>query len=104
MSSAEVARLRRKLLAQPGITRLPVCGACQREVQPREFGREYCKACEAERAEVSAYWQAQIDATLADEPSPPAEPMFGSAEAEKPFLPAGRLNHADHDRDVPPLW
>jgi hypothetical protein len=80
------AAFRRKLVAQPGLTALPVCGACGREVQPRDFGREHCKACEAERAEASAYWQAQIDATLADEPPPPTEPMFDSADAGKPFL------------------
>ena len=81
------AAFRRKLLAQPGITVLPVCAACQRQVQPRGFGRERCKPCEAERAEVSAYWQGQIDATLADEPPPPTEPMFGSDAAAMPFLP-----------------
>jgi hypothetical protein len=81
------AAFRRAIAAQPGLSPLPVCGACQRQVQPRDFGREHCKACEAERAEASAYFQAQIDATLANEPSPPAEPMFGSDAAAKPFLP-----------------
>jgi hypothetical protein len=80
-------RLGRELLQRPGFTRLPVCGACGRETEPRNFGREFCKPCEGERAEVSAYWQAQIEATLAGEPSPPAEPMFGSEAAAKPFLP-----------------
>jgi hypothetical protein len=81
-----VARFRRELLERPGFTRRPVCGAWQREVLPRDFGREFCKACEPERGEVSAYWQAQIDATLANEPSATAEPMFGGAAAERPFL------------------
>lgn len=81
------ARLQRRLLQESGITALPVCGACGRETEPRNFGREHCKPCEAERAEASAYFQAQLDATLANEPAPPAEPMFGSADAAKPFLP-----------------
>jgi hypothetical protein len=84
---ALAARLRRELLRRPGFTTLPTCGACQRQVQPQDFGREVCKACEAECAEASAYFQAELDATLADEPSPPAEPMFGSDDAAKPFLP-----------------
>ena len=88
--SAFVERLRRELLQRPGFTRLPVCGACGRETEPRNFGREHCKRCELERAEASVYFHGLLDATLADaladEPSPPAEPMFGSAEAERPFL------------------
>lgn len=90
MSASRVpisAAFRRKLLAKPGITKLPVCDACQREVQPRDFGHEFCRACEAERAEAAVYFQAQLDATLSDVPVPPAEPMFGSAEAAQPFLP-----------------
>ncbi len=83
----DLAAFRRRLLAEPGITPRPVCGACRREVEPRDFGREYCQPCEAERAEVSAYWQAQIEATQADEPVPPSEPMFDSEDAAKPFLP-----------------
>jgi hypothetical protein len=78
------AAFRRKLLAQPGITGLPVCGACGREVQPRDFGREHCKACEAERAEASDYFQAELDATLADAPIPPASPMFDHDDG-RPF-------------------
>jgi hypothetical protein len=81
------AVFRRKLLAQPGIGALPVCGACNKQVRPRDFGREFCKACEAERAEVADYWQAQIDATLTNEPTRPAEPMLGSEEAGRPFFP-----------------
>jgi hypothetical protein len=80
------AAFRRAIAAQPGLSPLPVCGACQRQVQPRDFGREHCKACEAERAEAAIYFQAQLDATLADAPTPPTEPMFGSDEAARPFL------------------
>lgn len=58
------AVLRRKLLAQPGITALPVCGACGAETTARNWGREFCRACEAERAEVSAEWDAQRDAEI----------------------------------------
>ena len=84
-----IREIRRRLLAQPSITAKPVCGACGREVQPRDFGREHCKACEAERAAVSEAWEAERYA----EANPgaafplPSELMFGSDEAAKPFLP-----------------
>ncbi len=79
---------RRRLLAQPGITPLPTCAACQRQVQPKDFGREYCRRCEAERAEASVYFQAQLDATLNPEPPTPEFPIFGGPEAARPFLPS----------------
>ena len=85
--SAFVERLRRELLQRPGITRLPICEGCQREVPPRAMQAGLCPRCKVERDEASDYWQAQIYATLADEPSPPAEPMFASDDAAKPFLP-----------------
>ena len=80
------AKLRRALLAK-GFTVLPTCEMCQREVPPEAIQAGLCPNCKVERDEASAYWQAQLDATLADVPSSPSEPMFGSAEAGKPFLP-----------------
>ncbi len=82
------AAFRRKLLAQPSISALPVCGACGRETEPRNFGRQYCKPCEAERAAVSAEWDREQWALTHPNASfpRPADPMFGGAEAEKPFL------------------
>jgi hypothetical protein len=79
-----IREIRRALLAQPGITALPVCGACQREVQPRDFGREFCKPCEAERTEASVYFQAQLDATLGHESPAPEYPMFDHDDG-RPF-------------------
>ena len=83
------ARLRRELLQRPGFTRLPVCGACGRETEPRSFGREFCRPCEAERAAVSEAWEAERWAEANGGPIPiPTEPMFGSEEAGRPFLPS----------------
>jgi hypothetical protein len=59
-----VRDLRRRVLAQPGITPLPVCPRCTKPVQPSEFGREACKTCEDERAAVSAAWDAEFEAAL----------------------------------------
>jgi hypothetical protein len=82
------ARLRRELLQRPGFTRLPVCGACQRQVQPRDFGREHCKAGEAARAQVSAAWEREQWSLTHPNASfsLPAEPMLGGPEADEPFL------------------
>jgi hypothetical protein len=82
-----VARLQRRLLEQPGITRLPVCPWCGSEVAPESFGREACKPCEAERSEASAYFEAQLDATLSNAPPAPEHPIFGGDAACLPFLP-----------------
>lgn len=72
------ARLRRKLLQRPGFTRLPACSACGRETEPRNFGREHCKPCEAERAAVSEAWEAErwAEANPGASFPIPAEPMF----------------------------
>jgi hypothetical protein len=86
---ARVRELRRKLLAKPAFGQLPVCGACLRQVQPRDFGREHCKACEADRARAFEEWdREQWELTHPNGSFPlPAEPMFGSDEAARPFLP-----------------
>jgi hypothetical protein len=76
--------IRRRLLAQPGITALPVCPWCGKQVPAKAWGREACQACESERTEASAYFQAQLDATLADEQSAPTEPMFDHDDG-RPF-------------------
>ncbi len=89
MSPAEVARLRRLLLARPEFTQLPVCGACQRQCQPGDFGREFCEACETERAAISEQWEAErwAEANPGAAFPVPQEPMFGSEAASRPFLP-----------------
>ena len=85
--SAFVERLRRELLQRPGFSRLPVCGACGREVQPRDFGREFCRPCEAERAAVSEAWEAERWAEANGGPVVQHPPMFDCPEAARPFLP-----------------
>jgi hypothetical protein len=82
------ARIRRELLQQPGITRLPVCPWCGKQVPAKAWGRTACLSCEADRARASEAWEAERWA----EANPgvafpiPSEPMFGSDEAAKPFL------------------
>ena len=89
MSSAEVARLRHKLLAQPGITPLPVCPWCGKQVPAKAWGHEACRVCELDRAAVSEAWEAErwAEANPGASFPVPAEPMFGSDDAAKPFLP-----------------
>lgn len=84
---AFAAALRRKLLARPEYTPLPTCGACQRQVQPKDFGREYCKACEAERAAISEEWDAMRDAEVGAGPAVQHPPMYDCPDAAMPFLP-----------------
>ena len=48
--SAFAARLRRQLLAQPGITPRPVCPGCREQVEPGAFTRiGLCVACTVDR-------------------------------------------------------
>jgi hypothetical protein len=83
------AALRRKLLSLPGYTSLPVCPRCAKQVPVAAFGTEACKACEAERARVSEEWDAQRDQDIGVNYYRPAPefPIYGSAEAARPFLP-----------------
>ena len=84
---AFAAAVRRRLLARPGITALPVCGACGRQVQPRHFGKEFCQSCESERLEASEYFQRLNDETDWPVLPAPGYPMFDCPEAARPFLP-----------------
>jgi hypothetical protein len=91
---AFAAAVRRKLLALPEFTPKPVCAACGHETEPGNFGREFCRPCEAERAAMSEMWEAErhAEANPSTSFAIPAEPMFDSTEAGKPFL-------ADEDED-----
>ena len=83
---AFAAALRRRLLAK-GLTRLPTCEMCQREVPPKAIQADLCPSCKAERDEAAIYFQRLNDET--DWPVLPAPeyPMLGSEEAGRPFLP-----------------
>jgi hypothetical protein len=72
------AAFRRRIAAQPGLTALPICGACGRQVEPAAFGKKFCQACEADRARVSEAWEAERHAEANPSASfaIPAEPMF----------------------------
>jgi hypothetical protein len=45
-----VRAVQRALLAQPGITELPRCGACARLMAPRDMCGEMCRDCHTERS------------------------------------------------------
>jgi hypothetical protein len=78
--------VQRRLLAQPSITARPVCGACSREVDPQDFGRAFCTACEAERARVSEEWDRQRDQDVGLNYHRPA-PEHPALDSAAPFLP-----------------
>jgi hypothetical protein len=81
-------QLRRKLLAKPGFSRLPICQACLREVEPSDLRGELCGTCRAERDRASAEWDAQCWAEAnGGSIALPAEPMYGGDEGAAPFLP-----------------
>jgi hypothetical protein len=88
---ALAARIRRKLLERPGISPLPVCPACQKQVHARDFGRELCKPCEAERAAASEAWEAErwAEANGGSVTMPAdTDKEFGGEAAARPFLPS----------------
>jgi hypothetical protein len=89
------AALRRKLLAKPGFTYKPVCGACGRQTEPRDFGHEFCKACEAEREAMSLEWERQRWEEVTGGPRVQHPPMYDCPQATEPFLPDDEPDHAE---------
>ena len=79
------AAFRRKLLAQPGITRLPVCPACAKEREPRSFAKSgICQECESERA---LEYEIRMNAEFWPDGAPRVEhPVDDAFDSNQPFL------------------